>query len=117
MTVKRKNSKVVQIVDEEGFLRLSEKWNKSIARSLARGEVSGNLTPDHWKITDFVRQHYLESGTIPPVRLVVRRTGFSLACIHELFPNGYAKGICKVAGIPGHTVKFAPMLPVPKNKQ
>ena len=109
MTAKRKTPSVIQIVDEEGFLLQSETWNKKVARTLARKEVSGSLTPDHWKVIDCVRKYYIESGTIPPVRLVVRSTGFSLACIHELFPNGYAKGVCKVAGIPRNTVSVAPM--------
>jgi len=97
-------------MDEEGFLLQPETWNKKVAQTLAHGEVPDNLTPDHWKVIDCVREYYLESGTIPPVRLVVRRTGFSLSCIHELFPHGYARGVCKVAGIPRNTIKVAPML-------
>ncbi|MFC2002452.1 TusE/DsrC/DsvC family sulfur relay protein [Chloroflexota bacterium] len=113
MTAKHKTPTVAQLVDEEGSLLQPETWTKKVARTLAQGEVPGSLTPDHWKVIDCVRQYYLESGTIPPIRLVVRSTGFSLRCIHELFPNGYAKGICKVAGIPRNTVRVAPMLHVP----
>jgi len=105
-----------QEMDEEGFLLQPETWTKKVARTLARGEVYEGLTQDHWKIIDCVRQYYLEFETIPPIRLVVRRTGFSLVCIHELFPNGYAKGVCKVAGIPRNTVRVAPMSPVHRGK-
>jgi len=112
MTTQRKTPADEQEMDENGFLLQPETWTKKVARSLARGEVPKILTPDHWKVIDCVRQYYLEYGTIPPVRLIVRSTGLSLAGIHELFPNGYAKGICKVAGIPGNTVMVAPMLPV-----
>ncbi|MFC2036099.1 TusE/DsrC/DsvC family sulfur relay protein [Chloroflexota bacterium] len=97
-------------LDEDGFLKYPEMWTKEVARSLTRGEVPNILTPDHLKIINCVRQYYLESGTIPPIRLVIRSTGFSLACIHELFPSGYLKDICKVAGIPRNTVRIAPML-------
>ena len=113
MTEKHNAFAATQIIDEEGFLLESETWNKRVAQTLARREVPERLTQDHWKVIDCVRQYYLESGTIPPVRLVVRLTGFSLSCIHVLFPNGYVKGVCKVAGIPRNTVRVAPMLHVP----
>ncbi|MFC1966022.1 TusE/DsrC/DsvC family sulfur relay protein [Chloroflexota bacterium] len=109
MTIQRKTPVGTQGMDEEGFLLQPETWTKKVARSLARGEVAKNLTPDHWKVIDCVRQYYIESGTIPPVRLVVRSTGFSLRCIHELFPSGYEKGVCKVAGIDIKTLRAAPM--------
>jgi len=112
MTTQRKIPANAQGIDAEGFLLQPETWTKKVARFLAQGEVPKTLTPDHWKVIDCVRRYYLEYGSIPPVRLIVRGTGFSLACIHELFPNGYAKGICKVAGIPRYTVRIAPMLHV-----
>ncbi len=117
MTTRRKIPAATQGMDEDGFLLQPGTWTKRVAQTLARGEVHEGLTPDHWKVIDCVRQYYLESGTIPPVRLIVRRTGFSLRCIHELFPHGYAKGICKVAGIPRDAVKVGPMLPVHVSKQ
>ena len=97
------------IVDEDGFLLQPETWTKGIARELAGGDMPGGLSRDHWKVIDCVRQYYLEFGTIPPVRLVVHSTAFSLRRIHELFPQGYAKGVCKAAGIPQHTIRVAPM--------
>ena len=110
MTKQQKTLTATQGMDEEGFLLQPETWTKKVARTLAQEQVPDGLTRDHWKVIDCVRQYYLESGTTPPARLVVRRTGFSLQCIHELFPNGYAKGVCKVAGIPRNTVRVAPML-------
>jgi len=100
---------IAPIVDEDGFWLQPETWTKDLARELAGKDVPGGLTVDHWKVIDCVRQYYLEFGTIPPVRLVVRSAGFSLRRIHELFPQGYAKGVCKIAGIPQHTIRVAPM--------
>ncbi|MFC2036158.1 TusE/DsrC/DsvC family sulfur relay protein [Chloroflexota bacterium] len=117
MTIQRKTPANEKEMDEDGFLLQPETWTKKVAQSLTRGEILKTLTPDHWKVIDCVRQYYLESGTIPPVRLIVRSTGFSLACIHELFPNGYLKGICRVAGIPRNTVRTAPVLPVYHNQR
>ena len=109
MTAQQKTSIVAQIVDEDEFLLQLETRTKKVARTPALGEVFEGLTKDHWKVIDCVRQYYLQFGTVPPVRLVVRRTGSSLPHIRGLFPHGYMKGVCKVAGIPRNTVKVAPM--------
>ena len=95
-----------QYVDEDGFLLQLKTWTKNVAQTLAQDEVSGDLTEDHWKIIAFLRQYYLEFDTIPPVRTLVRQTGFSLRRIHELFPDGFYRGACKVAGIPKHRVMY-----------
>ena len=110
MTKKQKTPTIAPIMDEEGFLLQAKTWTKKVACTLAQGQVLEDLTEHHWKVIDCVRQYYFEFGTIPPVRLVVRRTKSSLRLIHELFPYGYAKGVCKVSGIPQNTVKVAPML-------
>jgi len=109
MAAQQKTPVERQEIDNEGFLLQAEIWDKNIARSLAQGEVHDTLTPDHWKVIDCVREHYLKSGIVPSIRRVVRSTGFSIACIHELFPNGYIKGICKIAGIPRNKVSGASM--------
>jgi len=62
-------------------------------QTLNQGEIPGALTADHRKVIDYVRQYYQEFATVPPVRLVVRRTGFSLRCLHRLFPGGYTTGV------------------------
>ena len=106
MTKQRKAQTDTQVVNGEGFLLRPETWAKDVAQTLARGEVSGDLTEEHWKIIDCLRQYYLEFETVPPVRMLVRQTGFSLRRIHELFPNGINKGACRVAGIPRHKVSY-----------
>jgi len=101
-----------QGVDEAGFLLQPEIWTKDIAQSIAQGEVSGGLTKDHWKIIDCLRQYYLEFDTVMPVRMLVRQTGISLRRIQELFPSGFAKGACKVTGIPNHILRATRTLSV-----
>jgi len=87
-------------VDEDGFLIDGEKWTEDIAKILAEVEVPKGLTPDHWMIVDFMREYYLTFETVPPVRMLARRTGFTLRRIKQLFPSGLTKGACKIAGIP-----------------
>ena len=87
-------------VDEYGLMLHPERWTEDVARLLAQGDGIGELTQDHWKAIDYLRQYYLEFGVVPPVRVLERRTGCSLQRMYDLFPNGLAKGVCKVAGMP-----------------
>jgi len=101
-----------QNMDDEGYLLQPETWTADIARSMAQGEVAGDLSDAHWKIIDCLRQYYLEFDTVIPVRMLVQRTGISLRRIQELFPSGFARGACKVAGIPSHILKATRTLSV-----
>ena len=92
-------------IDEEGFLVEPEAWTKDIAQVLSQDEVPKGLTDDHWKIINLMRQYYLEFGSVPPVRMVSRDTGFTLREIKELFPHGLTKGACRIAGIPRIAIK------------
>ncbi len=86
--------------DEEEFLTDTEKWTEEVAQILAQEELPRGLTENHWIVTDYMRQYYLEFGSVPPIRMLVRRTGLSLLCIKELFSNGLTKGSRRYAGIP-----------------
>ena len=92
-------------IDEDGFLIDSEKWNKEIAEILAQKDVPSGLTEDHWAIVALMREYYHTFGTVPPVRMLTRRTGLSLRRIKQLFPSGLTKGACKIAGIPRVTIR------------
>jgi len=87
-------------LDEDGFLWQPEVWNRDIAQLLAQKDVPGGLTQEHWKVIDYLRQYYLEFGTVPLVRMIRRDMGFSLEYIYKLFPSGLTKGACRIAGIP-----------------
>ena len=103
-TLERPVSSVAEI-DNSGYLKRTETWTEDFARSMAEEEVPGGLTEDHWKIIDYIREYYLEIGNIPPVRMISRKTGFSLREMQRMFPNGLAKGACKIAGIPADAIK------------
>ena len=106
MNTKEKEKLIQNLdVDREGFMNDTEKWTSEIAEILAREEVPGGLTEDHWRIIVYLRQYYLEIGCVPPVRKIVRDTGYGLRQIQKLFPNGLAKGACRIAGIPSGTIK------------
>jgi TusE/DsrC/DsvC family sulfur relay protein len=90
-------------VDEDGFIQDTNKWTEEVAQAFARHEGIGDLTPEHWKVINYLRKYYLEFNTAPMIRKVVKETGFQLKYIYQLFPTGPAKGACKIAGLPKPT--------------
>ena len=91
------------LVDEDGFIQEPEKWNKEMAEDLAKEEAASPMSEDAWKLVNFLRDYYLEYEIAPPIRVVVKKTGFALNYIYEMFPKGPAAGACKVAGLPKPT--------------
>jgi tRNA 2-thiouridine synthesizing protein E len=90
-------------VDEDGFMQQPEEWNKDVAAALASTEGVDELTEDHWKVVDYLRNYYLQFGVAPMIRKLCKETGYDLKTIYQLFPSGPAKGACKVAGLPKPT--------------
>jgi len=90
-------------LDEDGFIQEPELWDKDVAVELAKTEGVDDLTEEHWKVVNYLREYYLEFGVAPMIRKLCKSTGFKLNKIYELFPSGPAKGACKVAGLPKPT--------------
>ena len=90
-------------VDEDGFIADPELWNEEVAKLFATTEEIEELTPEHWKVINYIRNYYQQYGIAPMVRKVVKDTGLDLKKIYELFPSGPAKGACKIAGLPKPT--------------
>jgi len=86
-------------VDEDGFMQEPDKWNEEVAKALATTEGVDDMTEDHWKLVNYLRDYYLKYGIAPMIRKLCKETGFSLKKVYELFPSGPAKGACKVAGL------------------
>ena len=87
-------------VDEDGFLQELDKWSRSLPRVTLPSKVSReNLTEEHWKLIDYIRDYYAQFGIAPMIRKICKDTGFDLKKIYELFPSGPAKGACKLAGL------------------
>ena len=90
-------------IDEDGFIQDPSIWNEIIATGLAATEGVDDLTEDHWKVVNYLREYYNEYNIAPMIRKLCKETGFKLKEIYDLFPSGPAKGACKVAGLPKPT--------------
>jgi TusE/DsrC/DsvC family sulfur relay protein len=91
------------IVDEDGFLEDPSIWNEEVAKDFASIEGVEQLTEEHWKMINYLRNYYLQFGIAPMIRKLCKETGFKLNEIYQLFPSGPAKGACKLAGLPKPT--------------
>ena len=90
-------------IDEDGFIQDPDMWDEEVAKALAETEGVTDMTEDHWKLVQYLRDYYLKNGIAPMVRKLCKETGFKLKYVYKLFPSGPAKGACKVAGLPKPT--------------
>jgi tRNA 2-thiouridine synthesizing protein E len=87
-------------LDNDGFLNEMSTWTRDKAHELADRNELGPLTDDHWKIIEFVRDHYLVTGEGPPIVKIGKELGMSSKEICTLFPCGVARGAYRLAGLP-----------------
>jgi TusE/DsrC/DsvC family sulfur relay protein len=95
-----RNLETTYEVDEDGFLLNFNQWGEDFATETARkcGITSG-LTDSHWRIIRWIRQHVQEFGVCPLADRTCRANGLQLGDLRELFPSGYLRGACRIAGI------------------
>lgn len=90
-------------IDEDGFIVNPEQWDEDVAKAFAKDEGIEEITEEHWKVINYLRDYYQQFQVAPMIRKLCKETGFNLKKIYELFPSGPAKGACKLAGLPKPT--------------
>jgi len=90
-------------VDAEGYLIEPSDWNDEVAAVLASQE-NIELTEPHWEVLRFMRDYYAEHQIAVDVRHVIKHLAAkygpeSRNMVFELFPYGYVKQACKIAGM------------------
>ena len=84
-------------IDEEGYLIEPQDWSEEIAIEFARQE-NIVLTEEHWSAIRFMREYYAEHQIAPDARFVIKHLG-QRNRLFELFPYGYVKQACRIAGM------------------
>ncbi len=87
-------------VDTEEFLSDFNEWDENFARGMSPkvGIISG-LSEDHWKIIYCIRDSFKQTGKCPLVYEICRMNRLHLQELKKLFPAGYLRGACKLAGV------------------
>lgn len=87
-------------VDTQEFLLDFNHWEENFARGMApKVGILGGLSEDHWRIIHFIRDSFKSTGKCPLVYETCRMNRLHLHELRKLFPAGYLRGACKLAGV------------------
>lgn len=92
--------------DSEGYLYRPEDWDEAVAKEIAI-EEGIELNENYWPILSFIREYFLENDVAPDVRHLISHLASENALtkkkakqrVFDLFPYGYVKQACKIAGM------------------
>jgi tRNA 2-thiouridine synthesizing protein E len=92
--------------DAEGYLINPDDWDEDIASELAEGEGI-KLNDTYWSALKFMRSYYNEHNVAADVRHLISYMATENQChkkeakklVFDLFPYGYVKQACKIAGM------------------
>lgn len=104
MTNREKQEMVLGIHDDEALEKFRA-WNKSEAEQTAK-ELGIELTPEHWKVIEFLRVHYENNGQLHHARELTEALNERFEdeggsrWLYQLFPNGPVNQGTRVAGVP-----------------
>lgn len=89
-------------LDDEGYLTDPASWSEPVAVELARREGIA-LTEAHWAVLRFLREYYEQRRIAPDARFVLKHLAETRGAdrneLFRLFPYGYVKQACKIAGM------------------
>ena len=99
MRIFKRKGKVYEL-DSDGFLLDPTKWNPDFAEGLAMDHgVHGGLTKEHWDVIHFIRGELEKTGKCPTLFATCRANNLGRNELKRLFPTGYMRGACKLAGV------------------
>jgi tRNA 2-thiouridine synthesizing protein E len=84
-----------------GFLENFEDWSEDFAHFvISEWKLPSGFTEKHREIIYYLRDSYQRNQNIPTVFETCENNQLSLKELRELFPEGYRRGACRVAGLP-----------------
>lgn len=87
-------------VDSQGFLLDFTEWDQAFAEGMApEVGIEDGLMDLHWSVINAIRQLARLTGRCPAVYQACKMNALRLRDLRELFPTGYLRGACRLAGI------------------
>ncbi len=87
-------------LDEHGFLAEPEQWDEEFADGTARQQgIHDGLTEEHRDFIHYIREEALTEKTLPLLVVACAENGLRLDKLKSLFPTGYFRGACRIAGL------------------
>nr|WP_321464575.1 TusE/DsrC/DsvC family sulfur relay protein [uncultured Desulfobulbus sp.] len=93
-------------VDEQGFLLNEKFWDTNFAEGVAKESGINGLTSEHWDAITYLRELFAESGRCPTIFAVCKGTGLRPREMKQLFPQGFHRGLCRMAGVHYRTYRL-----------
>ena len=90
-------------VNEEGFLVDFDQWSPQVAQLLAAQDDIAELTDQHLRVLNTIREYYRRFHVAPMVHLLVKECGMSFRDLHCLFHKQPGKRAARLAGLPEST--------------
>lgn len=84
--------------DTDGYLLEPNEWDQQVAFDLASHAGIETLTADHWKVLNWLREHYNEDTALPMIRRTCKDVGLEEHCVTHLF--GDPTVAWRIAGLP-----------------
>lgn len=88
--------------DGEGYLVDPRDWSEDFARTAA-AEEGIELSEEHWSVVRFMREWQEHHQVSPDARFAMKHLTATFGAgrnrLFELFPYGYVKQACKIAGM------------------
>ena len=99
MRIFKRKGKVYDL-DADGFLLHPKKWDPNLAEGLAVDlGIHSGLTKEHWDVIHFIRGELEKTGKCPNLFETCRANNLRRSELKRLFPTGYMRGACKLAGM------------------
>ena len=86
-------------LDEDGFPKTMSTWTRSMAEELAEKNNIGPLTDQHWDFNSYIRNKFLTEKDLPLLVVACADNHLRLGKLKSLFPTGYFRGACRIAGL------------------
>jgi tRNA 2-thiouridine synthesizing protein E len=87
-------------LDQHGYLDPPEQWDEAFTVGMAEQlGIHTGLGDEHWKIIRYLRAKFREEETVPYVIYTCMENDIRISRLKHLFPTGYVRGACKLAGI------------------
>ncbi|MCU0597973.1 MAG: TusE/DsrC/DsvC family sulfur relay protein [Desulfobacterales bacterium] len=86
--------------DPMGFIADFQEWDTDFAEGLAgKLKMPTPLTREHWDVIDYIRETFVQTGRCPTIFETAKNTSLHRRILKKLFPTGYLRGACLLAGI------------------
>ncbi len=86
-------------VDEQGCLLDPACWDENFSEGMARECEIPVLSSEHWDVIRYIRDTYEKTGVCPTIFATCKAMGLLPEEMKRLFPTGYHRGVCRVAGV------------------